>query len=120
MAEVVLAGKEWKARALLRAQLIEEGLDVEAHESVGAALESLEPSPILPGLLIADLASSDDPSADVDQLASWTGQIPIWIIASRAMIVEKSLKGRGFEMVLFRPLDLHELVDQIKQRLDNP
>ncbi len=120
MAEVVLAGKDWKARALLRAQLIEEGLGVEAHESVGAALESLEASPGLPGLLIADLASSDNPSADADQLASWTALIPIWILASHTLIVDKSLKGRGFEMILFRPVDLRELVAQIKQRLDKP
>ncbi len=56
MNRVLLVGKDWQARALLRAQLIEEGLKVEAHETVQEAVESLEMSPLLPGLLVADLS----------------------------------------------------------------
>ncbi len=118
MSRVMVVGKDWTARALLRAQLIEEGLDVEAHEAVADALEGLEAGPTLPTFLIADLSASDDPAADASLLAAWTPQIPIWIIASRATIVGKALKGRGFETILFRPLDMKELVDQIKRRLD--
>jgi DNA-binding NtrC family response regulator len=114
----MVVGKDWTARALLRAQLIEEGLDVEAHEAVADALQSLGPGPILPALLIADLSASDDPAADAHRLAAWTPRIPVWIIASRATIVGKALKGRGFETILFRPVDMKELVDQVKQRLD--
>lgn len=117
MTQILLAGKDWQARALLRAQLIEEGLDVEAHETVRGAVESLEASNLLPGLLVADLSASDDPSADIDQLEHWTRQVPIWIIAGRSTIVDKGLKGRGFELILFRPVDTGELVDQIKRRL---
>ncbi len=120
MSRVLLIGKEWKARALLRAQLIEEGLEVEAHESVSDALQSLQASPMLPALLIADLAASDDPSTESDQLRAWTARIPIWIIASHTMIMGKSLQGRGFELILYRPVDMQELVNQIKRRLENP
>ncbi len=120
MSWVVIVGKDWKTRALLRAQLLEEGLDVDAYENVGAALESLETSPALPGLFIADIASSDHPSEDFEKLAPWTPQVPAWIIADRTMIMEKGLAGRGFEMILFRPLDLSELVEQIKKRLEAP
>lgn len=114
---VLLVGKDWQARALLRAQLIEEGLEVEAHETVQEAVENLEASPLLPGLLVADLSSSDDPSADIDRLTGWSKQIPTWVIANRSLIVENTLKGRGFEVVLFRPVDIGEFVDQIKRRL---
>ena len=117
MTQVLLMGKDWQARAPLRAQLIEEGLEVEAHETASAALESLAASDLLPGLLIADLSRSDDPAAEVDQLTRWAKQVPIWIIASRSMIVDQGLKGRGFEVVLFRPVDVGELVDQVKRRL---
>ena len=41
----------------------------------------------------------------------------MWVIASRSAIDEKSLQGRGFEAVLFRPVDLGKLVNQIKQRV---
>jgi len=118
MTRVLLAGKDWQARTLLRAQLIEESFDVEAYETVRRALQSLEAGEALPSLIVADLSASDDPQAEVDLLATWTRQIPIWIIASHNLIVEKGLKGRGFEVILFRPVDMRELVDQIKQRLE--
>ena len=118
MARLILVGEDWQARALLRAQLIEEGLSVEAYESVAAGLRTREPSGPLPALLLVDLSASQDPVAEVDQLAGWAGRIPIWIIAGRTLIAEARLRGRGFELILFRPVDVGELVTQIKQRLE--
>ena len=69
-------------------------------------------------MLVADLFASDDPATEIDQLARWAPQIPTWIIAGRNMIAEKRLQGRGFEVILFRPVDMGELVEQIKQRLE--
>ena len=117
MARILLAGHHWQARALLRAQLIEEGLDVEAHETIREALKSLEASPALPTLFVADLTFSDDPASDAQLLSAWSMRVPIWILASRSLIVQEFLKGHGFEMTFFRPIDLGELVEQIKQRL---
>jgi len=118
MTQILLIGKDWQARSLLRAQLLEEGLAVEAHETVRGALAGLEGGALHPGLLVADLSSSDDPAADAETLAAWSREIPTWIIASRSLITEKSLKGRGFEMILFKPVDVGELVGQIKARLE--
>jgi DNA-binding response OmpR family regulator len=118
MGWILLAGKDWQARALLRAQLLEEGLKVEAQETVREALATLESGTPLPALLVADLSASDDPSVDVELLQNWTTRVPIWIIASHKLIIDRSLKGRGFEMILFRPVDVGELVEQIKQRLE--
>jgi CheY-like chemotaxis protein len=118
MSQILIAGKDWQARALLRAQLLEEGFEVEAYETIPEALATLPSAPNPPDLLIADISASDDPSADVEALASWSRRVPIWIIASRAFIIEKGLKGHGFEMILLRPVDVGELVDQIKQRLE--
>jgi len=118
MSHIVIAGKDWQSRALLRAQLLDEGFDVEAHETIPEALVTLEPGTGLPDLFIADISASDDPSADVEALSAWSRKVPIWIIASRAYIIEKGLKGHGFEMILLRPVDVDELVDQIKQRLE--
>ena len=117
MAQILLVGEDWKTRALLRAQLIEEGLDVEAHESVGAALSDSEDPALLPLLLVADVSASGDAARELDQLARWSNRIPVWVIASRSAIDEKDLQGRGFEAVLFRPVDLGKLVEQIKQRV---
>ena len=118
MAQVVLVGKDWQTRALVRAQLIEEGLEVEAAETVREALSTLQEPALRPSLLIADVSASDDPSAEIEQLAAWAAQIPVWIIASRNLLAEPQLKGRGFELILVRPIDVGELVVQIKRRIE--
>ena len=117
MPQVFLAGKDWHARALLRAQLIEEGVKVEAYETVEEALAQLELQSVLPALLIADISSSDHPSADVERLTIWARRIPIWIIASHTSSVKGGLEGHEFEILLFRPVDMGRLVEQIRQRL---
>lgn len=118
MSYILIAGKDWQARALLRAQLLEEGFEVEAHETIPDALTEIEGSANLPDLFLADISASDDPSADVEALSARSRKVPIWIIASRSYIVEKGLRGHGFEMILLRPVDVNELVDQVKQRLE--
>jgi len=118
VAQVLLAGKDWQARALLRAQLLEEGVSVEAYETVQEALAQLEFRPVLPALLIADISASDHPSADVECLANWARQLPVWIIGGHTSSVQGGLEGRGFEKLLSRPVDMGKLVEQIQQRLN--
>jgi CheY-like chemotaxis protein len=117
VAQVFLAGKDWHARALLRAQLLEEGVSVEAFETVREALAQLEFFPVRPALLVADIIASERPSADVDSLANCALRIPIWIIASHTSSVPGGLEGRGFERLMFRPVDLGKLVEEIRQRV---
>ena len=115
--QVILLGKDWKSRALLRAQLIEDGIEVKAFDAVADAIEAAAgdrgPAP----LLIADLAGSDDPTLEAAQLAHWRHRIPIWIIASRSVIDARELEGRGFEAILYRPVDVGDLVQRIKRRV---
>lgn len=118
MSQILIAGKDWQARALLRAQLLEEGFEVEAYETIPEALATLEAGANLPDLMIADISASDDPSADVEALSACSHKVPIWVLASRSYIIEKGLRGHGFEMILLRPVDVGELVEQIKQRLE--
>ncbi len=115
MAQLVLAGKDWKTRALLRAQLLEEGVEVEAYESVEDALQALVPP--LPALLLADLTASEDPGSDIYHLAKWVTRVPTWIIASRSLQVAAGLERHGFERVFLRPLDVGELVSLMKRRM---
>ncbi len=118
MAQVILIGKDWKTRALLRAQLLEEGLKVEAYESLSGALEVLAGGSPAP-LLLADLSASSNPAVEVAQLAHWSKRTPIWIIASRSAVEERELQDSGFEAVLWRPIDVGELVERIKRRVKN-
>jgi len=76
----------------------------------------VESNPVTPDVFLADVSQSDDPSADVEALEAWSRKVPIWIIANRAFITERNLRGHGFEMILLRPVDVGELVDQIRRR----
>jgi DNA-binding NtrC family response regulator len=115
MARLVLVGRDWTTRTLLRAQLLEEGVEVEAYESLEDALPALVPP--LPVLLVADVTASNDPGADIHHLASWVKRVPTWVIASRSSGVAADVEGHGFERIFFRPVDVGELVILIKQRL---
>ncbi len=120
MRRIILAGSEWRLRALLRAQLIEEGFGVEAHATVASALASMSKAGTLPTLVVADLSESDRPSADLDALSNWTKRAPVWLLGSRATLPEDAAEHRGFEKVFFRPIDLAALVKAIQQRAGNP
>ena len=117
MPQVFLAGRDWQTRALLRAQLLEEGVSIEAFETIAEAVARLEFFPDRPALLIADIASSDHPLADIDHLATWATRLPIWIVASHSSSLDLGLESHHFERLLFRPLDLGKLVAEVKQRL---
>jgi DNA-binding response OmpR family regulator len=120
MADVLLAGKDWKFRALLRAQLIEEGFDVEAHETVGelgSAPVLPHPKTRFPKLLIADVSRSADPRKDLATLTGWSRHMPVWVIASRSIVRMDELQAGAFEAYLFRPVDVSDLVIRVKQRL---
>ena len=117
MAQILISGKEWTARALLRAQLIEEGFDVEAFEDAQEVVRLLWTSQTMPSLLIADLFESEAPATDAVLLASWAKLVPIWILAGHGSIETALAEGQGFERVLFRPLDVGRLVQEIKDRL---
>jgi len=117
MALILLSGSDWTSRALLRAQLIEEGFDVEAHECVEEWVRGLWACKTTPALVIADLFESAHPSEDVVMLSRWAKLAPIWVLAGHGGAEAESLDGRGFERVLYRPIEIGELVQAIKQRL---
>jgi DNA-binding NtrC family response regulator len=115
MAQLVLVGRDWTTRTLLRAQLLEEGVEVEAYETLEDAHQALVPA--LPALVVTDLTGSNDPEVDIHHLASLAKRVPTWIITSRSSGVATDLEGHSFERIFFRPVDLGELVGLIKRRL---
>ena len=117
MALILLSGCDWTSRALLRAQLIEEGFDVEAYECVEELVRGLWARKTTPGLVLADLFESAHPSEDAVMLSRWAKLAPIWVLAGHGSAEAESLDGRGFERVLYRPIEIGKLVQAIKQRL---
>ncbi|TAM80659.1 MAG: hypothetical protein EPN47_15505 [Acidobacteria bacterium] len=117
MAQILIIGKDWTARALLRAQLIEEGFEIEAYEDVKEVVRILWASQTMPSLLIADLFECEDLAGDAALLASWAKLVPIWVLAGHGSAEAEPLEGQGFERVLYRPVDVGWLVKEIKDRL---
>jgi DNA-binding NtrC family response regulator len=118
MAQILIAGKGWTARALLRAQLIEEGFDVEAYEDVQEVVDRLWGSAEMPALLIVDLVESEKPAEDLATLSHWVKLLPVWMLVGHGIAGAGELDGQGFEKVLFRPIDVGTLVREIKERLE--
>ena len=118
MARVVILGEDWKSRALLRAQLLEEGIEVEAYETP----ENADATFLLsyPALLVADVAASRQPEADLARLSVWARRFPVWVIGSRSFPLDLTQSDAGFERRFVRPVDVGMLVGEIKQRLTRP
>lgn len=117
MSVILIAGRDWSARALLRAQLIEEGFDVEAYETVGDVVQKLSRGRTAPLLLVVDLFENECPAKDVAMLSRWSKFVPIWILAGHATAQTEELDVQGFEKVLLRPVDVGWMVREIKGRL---
>jgi DNA-binding response OmpR family regulator len=136
---VLIISRDWQSRALLRAQLIEEGCDVRAFVSPDQATAALvkvrtskaesrrlrvkRGSTFSPGLVIADVSVGSD-RGEIEQLAnlirSLPADVPLWVIASRAEPAQEwigLLKEAHLENVLFRPIDGGELLERIKNRI---
>ena len=137
MSGLLIISRDWQSRALLRAQLIEEGCDVRAFVSpdeARAALVSVEEpkvknqrlkvkrgSTFSPGLVIADVSAVCD-RGEIEQLADLIrglpADVPLWVIGSREeQEWIELLKEAHLENVLFRPIDGGELVERIKSRV---
>jgi len=123
MPGVVIVSRDWQSRAPLRAQMIEEGCAVRAYESLrdaavvlAGAVGTRTTRGFKPGLLIADLSDDGGPK-EIDQFSRVARRLPVWVIASRSSTNETALSDRGFERVFFRPVDVRELVESIKQRV---
>ena len=118
MPRILITGKDWTSRALLRAQLVEEGFEVEAYEDVKEVVDRLWGSAEMPSLLILDLFEGTKQGEDIATLFHWAKLLPIWVLAGHGTGGAGTVEGRGFERVVFRPLDVGKLVQEVKQRLE--
>lgn len=142
MPGVLIISRDWQSRALLRAQLIEEGCDVRSFVSAEDArmalsrpedegrkskvknqkLEIKSGGRFSPDLVIADISAVSD-RAEVAQLVALVRRlpaVPLWVIASRGKEGEEwieMLQGPRLEKVMLKPIDGGALIEQIKRRV---
>jgi ActR/RegA family two-component response regulator len=107
-ADVVLLGAEWPSRALLRAQLIEEGLEVVATDTWTMMRRYLTPGST-PRFAIVDLHGLTDPERVLKDLRVLMKPDRVLVLTGIVSLAPDAIERLGFR-VLKRPLSIGRVV----------
>jgi hypothetical protein len=106
--DIALLGAEWQPRALLRAQLIEEGFDVVAADTWPAMRRHLRPG-CRPRLAIVDLSSLPDPEQVLNDLRVLMKSGRVLVLSASGTVDATDIERLGFS-VLRRPVAIKDVV----------
>ena len=106
--DIVLLGTEWRLRALLCAQLIEQGLDVRAADTWDATRRLLRPG-VRPVLAVVDLQGLPHPDRVLDELAVVMKPSRVIVLTAIGTVSPDDIRTRGFH-VLGRPIPISDIV----------
>ena len=109
--DVLLISREWPARALLRAQLIEEGFDVQAVDEWAAARDLLRRG-LNPRLLLLDLEGLPDPDNTLAEIQSSIAPCRVVIVGSATVAAPAAAAGGTFHL-LTRPVAVRTITGLI-------
>jgi hypothetical protein len=107
--DIVLLATEWQPRALLRAQLIEEGFEVLATDSWPTMRRSLGPLS-KPPLAIVDLQGLPEPDRVLGNLKVLVKPDRVLVLTSIGTVAPDEIQALGFQVVR-RPIDIGSLVE---------
>ncbi len=113
----IVVVKDWKERAFLRAELIEEGIRTFAVERMCEVEEWLADPSVLPIIIIYDTNNQDNPSRDLKRLSELASHIPLLIIATPAEKREINFDELGLKHIIIRPTRIGDVVGHVKQIL---
>lgn len=113
--DVVLLGAEWKARALIRAQLIEEGFDVVATNTWTMMRRHLRPGS-KPRFVVVDVKGLNDPERVLRDLAVLMKPERVLVVSATATVPPSLISRLGFR-VLHRPLTIAAIVVAVSEAL---
>src|SRR5215510_3068805 len=106
--DVVLLGSEWLDRALLRAQLIEEGWDVVAIETWPMP-RLYRRSDMKPRAMVIDLRGLPEPRAVLDEVRVVLPPDRVLVLMALGSISEDEVRRQGFR-VIERPATVGDVV----------
>jgi hypothetical protein len=118
--EILLIAAGWRLRALVRAQLLEEGYSVRALPTIESALAVLIQSGEQPRLAILDTQGLMIDAERISDLWQVTGQAPLILcggVWNRGSLSQGDLPPAR---VLLRPFCVGDLVEQAKRVLICP
>ena len=106
--DVVLLAVEWQPRALIRAQLIEEGFEVVATDDWNTMRQHLQ-GRSKPRLVIVDLKGLPNPEQVVHELRVLMRPARVIVLTAMGTVSPTSIEGAGFD-VLPRPIVIEKIV----------
>jgi len=106
--DVVLLGSEWPDRALLRAQLIEEGWDVVAIDAWPMPRLYRRPG-MRPCAMVIDLRGLPEPRAVLDEVRVVLPPDPVLVLMALGSMSEDEVRRQGFRVV-HRPATVGDVV----------
>jgi DNA-binding response OmpR family regulator len=118
--EILLIAADWQLRALVRAQLLEEGYSVTAAPSLEIALAHLVRSGEQPRLTILDTQESEVDAGVLSGLWRLSGGAPLILCGGAFNRAELSQEGLPPVQVLLRPFRVADLVEQVRKVLACP
>lgn len=107
-ADVALLATEWQPRALLRAQLIEDGFEVVATNTWPTMRRHLRPG-IKPRLALVDLKGLPDPARVLDELRVLMKPERVLVLTASGTVSATRIERLGFR-ALSRPLVIEQIV----------
>lgn len=113
--DIVLLGPEWPTRALLRAQLAEEGYNVLATDTWPIPRQYLR-SDAKPRAMLIDLQGLPHPRDVLDEVRYLIPPGDVVVLASMATVPIDELRQLGFR-VIPRPVTMHEIVTVLAEML---
>ena len=116
--DVVLLAVEWQPRALIRAQLIEQGLDVIATDTWSKMRRQLRPR-TKPRLAIVDLKGLPDPLSVLRDLRVLMKPDRVLVLTATATVSRPAVEQFGFHVVS-RPITIDRVVHAAARVLRQP
>ena len=106
--DIVLLGPEWPERALLRAQLLEDGYDVVATDAWPIPRQFLRPG-MKPRVLIIDLRGLPAPHEALDEVRGVMPPERVVVVTAMGTMSADEIRRLGFRVVT-RPATMRDVV----------
>jgi CheY-like chemotaxis protein len=111
--KVLLAGGDFRPRALILAQLQEEGYDVTATETWDEAELLLRKGAVRPDAVVFDVEGEGQPEAALTTLARLVAPARAVILTSSSGVPAADVGRLGFELVLARPYSVGDVASAV-------
>jgi len=119
MEQIVLIAKQWKARAFIMAQLLEEGYEVMALRTIEEAMRLLAQEMTRPRLIILDTLGQSLSETTLADLRALSGGTPMLLCTGPFDLAWLDLKEAEFADLLVRPFTVGDVVNAVREALGN-